>query len=67
MSWAERLRALRMDLTPWRASRDFRLLLTAGAVFYFGAMVSYVAIPYQIFNEAREPEEEGQLTIDVIS
>ncbi len=26
-----------------------------------------VAIPYQIFNEAREPEEEGQLTIDVIS
>ncbi|PWN01488.1 MFS transporter [Nocardioides silvaticus] len=50
MSWADRLRALRMDLTPWRASRDFRLLLTAGAVFYFGAMVSYVAIPYQVYT-----------------
>lgn len=44
------LRALRMDLTPWRASRDFRLLLLAGTVFYFGAMVSYVAIPFQVYR-----------------
>ncbi|KAA1418767.1 MFS transporter [Nocardioides humilatus] len=50
MSWADRLRALRMDLTPWRTSRDFRLLLVAGTVFYFGAMVSYVAIPFQIYT-----------------
>ena len=39
-----------MDLTPLRASRDFRLLFFAGTVFYFGAMVSYVAIPYQIYT-----------------
>lgn len=45
-----RLRALRMDTTPLRASRDFRLLFLAGTVFYFGAMVSYVAIPYQIWT-----------------
>jgi len=50
MSWTDRLRALRMDLTPWRASRDFRLLLVAGTVFYFGSMVSYVAIPFQIYT-----------------
>jgi MFS family permease len=50
MSWAARLRALRMDLTPWRSSKDFRLLLTAGTVFYFGAMVSYVAIPFQVYT-----------------
>ena len=50
MSWADRLRGLRMDLTPWRASRDFRLLLLAGTVFYFGAMISYVAIPYQVYR-----------------
>jgi MFS family permease len=50
MSWADRLRGLRMDLTPWRTSRDFRLLLVAGTVFYFGAMVSYVAIPFQIYT-----------------
>lgn len=49
MSWVDRLRALRMDLTPWRASRDFRLLLLAGTVFYLGGMVTYVAIPYQVY------------------
>ncbi len=43
----ERLRGLRMDTTPLRESRDFRLLFLAGTVCYFGAMVSYVAIPYQ--------------------
>ena len=46
----ERLKALRMDTTPLRVSRDFRLLFLAGTVFYFGAMVSYVAIPYQIYT-----------------
>ncbi len=49
MTWGDRLRALRMDLTPWRASKDFRLLLMAGTVFYLGGMVSYVAIPYQVY------------------
>jgi MFS family permease len=39
-----------MDVTPLRESRDFRLLFVAGTVFYFGAMVSYVAIPYQIYT-----------------
>ncbi|QZY30953.1 MFS transporter [Nocardioides coralli] len=41
---------MRMDLTPLRESRDFRLLFTAGTVFYFGAMVSYVAIPFQVYR-----------------
>ena len=50
MTWADRLRSLRMDLTPWRSSRDFRLLLLAGTVFYLGAMVTYVAIPYQVYR-----------------
>jgi MFS family permease len=50
VTWRERFRALRMDVTPLRRSRDFRLLFLAGTVFYFGAMVSYVAIPYQIYT-----------------
>jgi MFS family permease len=50
VTWGERLRALRVDLTPLRTSRDFRLLFWAGTVFYFGSMVSYVAIPYQIYT-----------------
>ncbi|MCW2765966.1 MAG: entS 1 [Nocardioides sp.] len=44
------MRALRMDVTPLRSSRDFRLLFLAGTVFYFGAMVTYVAIPFQIYT-----------------
>src|SRR5688500_15419700 len=39
-----------MDVTPLRTSRDFRLLFIAGTVFYLGAMVSYVAIPFQIYT-----------------
>ena len=39
-----------MDTTPLRQSRDFRLLFTAGTVFYFGAMITYVAIPYQLYT-----------------
>jgi MFS family permease len=50
VTWRNRLRAMRMDVTPLRDSRDFRLLFAAGTVFYFGAMVSYVAIPYQIYT-----------------
>jgi len=50
MSWRERLRAVRMDVTPLRESRDFRLLFGAGTVFYLGAMVTYVAIPYQVYT-----------------
>jgi MFS family permease len=50
VSFGDRLRALRIDLTPLRTSRDFRLLFWAGTVFYFGAMVSYVAIPFQIYT-----------------
>jgi len=35
---------------PFREHRDFRLLLIAGTIFYFGGMMTYVAIPYQIYQ-----------------
>jgi MFS family permease len=50
VTWTDRLRALRLDVTPLRESRDFRLLFVAGTVFYLGAMVSYVAIPFQVYR-----------------
>lgn len=49
MSWRDHLGALRVDTTPLRGSRDFRLLFLAGTVFYFGAMVAYVAVPFQLY------------------
>lgn len=45
-----RLKALRMDTTPLREFGDFRLLFLAGTVFYFGGMITYVAVPYQIYH-----------------
>ena len=48
--WRRRLAALRINVTPLRTSRDFRLLFAAGTVFYLGGMVSYVAVPFQIWQ-----------------
>ena len=44
------LSAVHVDLTPLRTSRDFRLLFAAGAVFYLGGMVTYVALPFQLYR-----------------
>ena len=44
-----RLAGLRLDLTPLRTSRDFRVLFVAGFVFFLGAMVGYVAVPFQLY------------------
>lgn len=46
----QRLRALRVDLTPLRTSRDFRILWLAGTAFYLGGMVGYVAVPFQVYH-----------------
>jgi MFS family permease len=50
MGWGARISVLRMDVRPFREHRDFRLLLIAGTVFYLGGMMTYVAIPYQIYQ-----------------
>jgi MFS family permease len=39
-----------MDVAPLRTSRDFRLIFFAGTIFYLGGMVSYVAVPFQIYH-----------------
>ena len=49
-SLRHRVARLRVDVTPLRTSRDFRLLFWAGTVFYLGGMVSYVALPYQLYQ-----------------
>lgn len=38
----------RMDLSPLRSSRDFRLLFFGGSVSFVGSMVTYVALPFQV-------------------
>lgn len=38
-----------INLTPLRKYRDFRLLFTGQIVSYLGSMVSYMAVPYQVW------------------
>jgi MFS family permease len=49
-SFRDRVARLRVDLTPWRSSRDFRILVISGTVFYLGGMVGYVALPFQLYQ-----------------
>ena len=59
----DRLARLSVDVTPIRESRDFRLLFWAGTVFYLGGMVSYVALPYQLYTLTRSNFAVGALGI----
>ena len=44
------LRRAALDLGPLRHSRDFRLLFAGQAVSFTGSMVTYVALPYQVYS-----------------
>ena len=44
------LRLTVVDLGPLRRHRDFRLLLLSRGVSFLGSMVTYVAIPYQVYR-----------------
>lgn len=63
VNWRERVSSLRLDTTPLRESRDFRLLFYGGTVFYLGGMVSYVAVPYQLYHLTHSNFAVGALGI----
>ena len=50
VTWRDRLSRVRLDTTPLRESHDFRLLFAGGTVFYVGNMMTYVAVPYQLYH-----------------
>jgi MFS family permease len=39
-----------IDLTPLRKHRDFRLLFIGQLISFLGSMVSYMAVPYQVYQ-----------------
>lgn len=50
-SWLGRIvRSLVLDLTPLRASRDYRLLFTGQFVSAFGSSITYVVLPWQMYQ-----------------
>jgi MFS family permease len=57
------LRAATMDVTPLRASRDYRLLFTGQFVSYFGTAISYVVLPVQMYQLTRSSLAVGMLGV----
>src|SRR5260370_5098881 len=39
-----------LDITPFRRHRDFRLLFVGRLVSFFGTMITFVAVPYQVYQ-----------------
>src|SRR5881227_2823168 len=57
------VRALALDLTPLRESRDFRLLFAAQAVSFFGSMMTFVAVPWQVYRLTNSSFAVGMLGV----
>ncbi|MFC4610019.1 MFS transporter [Streptomyces maoxianensis] len=56
-----RLSAILPDLSPWRSSRDFRLLWVQGLVTYFGSFMAMIALPLQIKDLTGSPLAVGAM------
>ena len=56
-------RSLALDLTPLRASREFRLLFAGQAVSFFGSMITFVVVPWQVFRITKSSFAVGMLGV----
>jgi len=52
-----------IDITPLRDSREYRLLFIAQSVSFFGSMMSFVALPWQLFQLTRSSFAVGLLGV----
>jgi MFS family permease len=52
-----------IDISPLRRHRDFRLLFTGQLISFLGSMVSYMAVPYQVYQLTRSNALVGALGI----
>lgn len=57
------LRRLALDVTPLRASRDFRLVFSAAGISGFGSFITNVTVPYQVYELTKDPLLVGLLGI----
>ncbi|GLY26335.1 MFS transporter [Micromonospora sp. NBRC 101691] len=49
------LRRTALDVTPLRTSRDYRLVFTAAGISSFGSFITYVTLPYQVYQITGDP------------
>ena len=52
-----------IDLTPLRDSREYRLLYIGQSVSFFGSMMSFVALPWQLFQLTKSSFAVGMLGV----
>ena len=57
------LRALAVDLTPFKVSRDYRLLFASQSISFFGSMMSFVVLPWQMFQLTHSSLVVGMLGV----
>jgi MFS family permease len=57
------LKYLAIDITPLRASRDYRLLFFGQLISFFGTMMSFVAIQWQMFELTNSSEMVGYIAL----
>jgi MFS family permease len=57
------LRWLAIDLAPLKASRDYRLLFAGQFVSSFGSAISYVVLPWQMYQLTRSSFAVGMLGV----
>ena len=50
-----------LDVTPLRTSRDFRLLWLGSTVSFLGTQITFVAVPFQVFELTRSAFAVGLL------
>jgi len=56
-----------LDVSPLRKYRDYRLLYTGQLVSLFGSMITYVAVPVQVYNLTQSSFAVGLLgTVQLI-
>jgi MFS family permease len=50
-----------LDITPLKVSRDYRLLFFGQLVSFFGSMMTFIVVPWQMFQLTRSSEMVGYL------
>ena len=56
-------RVFAVDISPLRDSREYRLLFIAQSVSFFGSMMSFVALPWQLFQLTKSSFAVGLLGV----
>jgi MFS family permease len=52
-----------LDFTPLRDSREFRLLYLGQSITFFGSMMTFVALPWQVFQLTKSTVAVGMLGV----